>query len=221
MDVLVAGGHGQIARRLLRILAQNGHNARGLIRNPDHAADLEADGAHAVLCDLEHDDLRPHIGGANAIVFAAGAGPGSGPERKKTVDLGGALKCIEAAQELGVDRFVIVSSIGTQDAEHAGSMQTYLEAKRDADDALRASGLSWTIVKPGVLTDEPGSGTVDIATAFGRRDAVSRDNVALVLYHVLLADNSIRTEFELFDGPTPAAEAVEALQPGFGPVNVL
>jgi nucleoside-diphosphate-sugar epimerase len=221
MDVLVAGGHGQIARRLLRILAQNGHNARGLIRNPDHAADLEADGAHAVLCDLEHDDLRPHIGGANAIVFAAGAGPGSGPERKKTVDLGGALKCIEAAQELGVDRFVIVSSIGTQDAEHAGSMQTYLEAKRDADDALRRSGLSWTIVKPGVLTDEPGSGTVDLAVTFGRRDAVSRDNVALVLYHVLLADNAIRTEFELFDGPTPAATAVQALQPGSGPVTVV
>jgi len=116
---------------------------------------------------------------------------------------------------------VIVSSIGTHDAEHAGPMQVYLEAKRDADTAVRTSGLSWTIVKPGVLTDEPGSGTVDIATAFGRRDAVSRDNVALVLYHVLLADNSIRTEFELFDGPTPAQAAVEALLPGSGPVNVL
>ena len=98
MDVLVAGGHGQIARRLLRLLAQRGHTARGLIRNPDHVADLEADGAHPVLCDLEHDDVRPHIGGADAIVFAAGAGPGSGAERKQTVDLGGALKCIEAAQ---------------------------------------------------------------------------------------------------------------------------
>jgi nucleoside-diphosphate-sugar epimerase len=174
-----------------------------------------------VLCDLEHDDLRPHIGGAEAIVFAAGAGPGSGAERKKTVDLGGALKCIEAAQELGVDRFVIVSSIGTQDVEHAGTMRVYLEAKRDADDALRTSGLSWTIVKPGMLTDEPGSGTVDIATTFGRRDAVSRDNVALTLFHVLLADNTIRTEFELFDGPTPVEVAVQALQPGSGPVTVM
>ncbi|MBE2318996.1 SDR family oxidoreductase [Solirubrobacter sp. CPCC 204708] len=221
MDVLIAGGHGQIARRLIRILARNGHTARGLIRNPDHVADLEADGGHPVLCDLEHDDLRPHIGGAEAIVFAAGAGPGSGPERKQTVDLGAAVKCIEAAQALGVDRFVIVSSIGTQDAEHAGPMRAYLEAKAAADDALRTSGLSWTIVKPGMLTDEPGSGTVDIATAFGRRDAVSRDNVALVLYHVLLADNTIRTEFELFDGPTPADVAVQSLQRGDGPVTVL
>ena len=90
MDVLVAGGHGQIARRLLRLLAQRGHTARGLIRNPAHVADLEADGALPILCDLEHDDLRPHVGGAEAIVFAAGAGPGSGDERKRTVDLGGA-----------------------------------------------------------------------------------------------------------------------------------
>ena len=109
MDVLVAGGHGQIARRLLRLLAQHGHTARGLIRNPDHVADLEADGALPVLCDLEHDDVRPHVGGADAIVFAAGAGPGSGDARKRTLDLGGAVKCIEAARELGVDRFVIVS----------------------------------------------------------------------------------------------------------------
>ena len=111
MDVLVAGGHGQIARRLLRLLAREGHTPRGLIRNPDHVADLESDGAHPVLCDLEHDDVRPHVGAADAIVFAAGAGPGSGAARKQTLDLGGAVKCIEAAQELGVDRFLIVSSI--------------------------------------------------------------------------------------------------------------
>jgi len=174
-----------------------------------------------VLCDLEHDDLVPHIGGAEAIVFAAGAGPGSGPERKQTVDLGGAVKCIEAAQATGVDRFVIVSSIGIQDAVHAGPMREYLEAKGAADDALRTSGLSWTIVKPGVLTNEPGSGTVDLSVGPARRDPVSRDNVALVLYHVLLADNTIRAEFELFDGPTPAKSAVGAIQPGSGPVNVL
>lgn len=222
MDVLIAGGHGQIARRLIRILSQHGHHARGLIRNPDHAADLEADGGHPVLCDLEHDDLRPHVGGADAIVFAAGAGPGSGPDRKQTVDLGAALKCIEAAQELGVDRFVIVSSIGTQDIEIGTPptpMRPYLEAKAAADDALRTSGLSWTIVKPGSLTDEPGSGTVELATALGRRGPVSRDNVAAVIYRCLLADNTIRTEFELFDGPTPIEAAVAALLPGSGPVN--
>src|SRR5689334_15084727 len=153
MDVLVAGGHGQIGRRLLRLLAARGDNARGLIRNTAHVPDLEAIGAHPVLCDLETDDVRPHIGEADAIVFAAGAGPGGGPERKQTVDLGGALKCIRAAQELGVARFVIVSSMGTRDLEHAGAMRPYLEAKAAADEALETSGLDWTIVRPGRLTD--------------------------------------------------------------------
>jgi uncharacterized protein YbjT (DUF2867 family) len=211
MDVLVAGGHGQIARRLHRVLAANGHHPRGLIRNPDHAADLEADGAAAILCDLERDDLRPHVGGADAIVFAAGAGPGSGPERKQTVDLGAAVKCIEAAQALGVDRFVIVSSIGAHDPASGGAMQTYLEAKAAADDAVRASGLSWTIVKPGSLTNEPGSGSVDLSTTLGRRGPITRDDVALVLYHVLLADNTIGKEFEAFAGPTPVEAAVRSL----------
>src|SRR3954465_3933604 len=145
MDVLVAGGHGQVARRLLRILAARRHNARRLIRNEAHAADLEQDGAHPVLCDLEADDVRAHVGGADAIVFAAGAGAGSGDARKRTLDLGGALKCIEAAQELGVARFLMVSAMGIEDAAHAGPMRPYLEAKGDADDALRISGLDWTI----------------------------------------------------------------------------
>src|ERR687896_1660634 len=112
MDVLIAGGHGQIARRLIRLLARDGHTARGLIRNPDHAADLEADGGVPVLCDLERDDVGQHVNGADAIVFAAGAGPGSGAERKRTVDLGGALKLIEAARDDGIARYVMVSAMG-------------------------------------------------------------------------------------------------------------
>jgi len=207
--VLVAGGHGQIARRLLRILARDGHTARGLIRNEAHAADLEADGALPVLCDLEHDDVRPHIGGADAIVFAAGAGPGSGPERKQTVDLGAALKCIEAAQELSVARFVIVSSMGTRDIED-GPMRPYLEAKAAADDALASSGLDWTIVRPGGLTDAPGTGAVNLAPAlaFGQ---VPRDDVASVLYGCLTADNTIRASFDLTSGQTPIEEALASV----------
>src|ERR687893_1287422 len=111
MNVLIAGGHGKIARRLIRLLARDGHTARGLIRNPDHAADLEADGGVPVLCDLERDDVTSHVEGADAVVFAAGAGPGSGAERKETVDYGGAVKLIAAARSAGVSRYVIVSAI--------------------------------------------------------------------------------------------------------------
>jgi uncharacterized protein YbjT (DUF2867 family) len=220
MDVLVAGGHGQIGRRLLRLLASHGHTARGLIRSPDHVADLEADGAHAVLCDLETDDVRPHIGGADALVFAAGAGAGSGAERKRTVDYGAAVKLIEAGRELGVARFVMVSSMGTRDIEHAEEgMRPYYEAKADADAALETSGLDWTIVRPGRLTNEPGTGAVDLAPALNRRGEIPRDDVALVLFHALAADNTIRATFELLSGPVPADVAVRAVQPGSGPVE--
>jgi uncharacterized protein YbjT (DUF2867 family) len=213
MDVLVAGGHGQIGRRLLRLLDQRGHTARGLIRNPDHAADLEADGAHAILCDLETDDLRPHLEGVDAIVFSAGAGPGSGEARKRTVDLGGALKCIAAAQELGVARFVMVSAMGTGDPEHSGAMRPYLEAKAEADAALETSGLDWTIVRPGRLTNDPGTGHVDAKHVAGHNGEIPRDDVALVLYHCLEARNTVHTHFELISGPVDAELAVYSIHP--------
>jgi uncharacterized protein YbjT (DUF2867 family) len=213
MEVLVVGGHGKVGLRLLRLLAREGHRGRGVIRNPEQAGDLEAAGAEPVLCDLERgDDLRPRVGAADAIVFAAGAGPGSGPARKRTVDYGAALTSMEAARDRGVTRFVIVSSIGTHDvAAAAETMRPYLQAKRDADDALRRSGLDWTIVKPGHLTDAPGRGHVRVSRAFGGRAEVPRDDVALVLLECLQAPNTIGVEFELFEGEVPAREAVRSL----------
>ncbi len=211
MDVLIAGGHGQVARRLIRRLASDGHAARGLIRNPDHAADIEADGGLPVVCDLERED--PDATGADAIVFAAGAGPGSGVERKRTVDLGAAVKCLRAAEAAGVRRFVIVSSIGAQDPGSAGEgMRPYLEAKAEADAAVAASGLDWTIVRPGGLTNDPGTGLVDVSTALGRRGPVSRDDVAHVLAATLTTPATIGLTFELFAGDTPVQAALDGLE---------
>ena len=212
MDVLIAGGHGKIARRLIRILASDGHTVRALIRSDDQAADIEADGGVPVLCDLERDDVTPHVGGADAIVFAAGAGPGSGAERKRTVDFGAAVKCVEAAEQLGVARFVIVSSIGAQDPE-AGpeSMRPYLRAKAEADARVVASTLEWTIVRPGSLEDGPGTGLVDVSTTLGRRGSVPRDDVALVLAETLRESGTIGLTFEVFSGETQAREAVQGL----------
>jgi len=137
MDVVVVGGHGKVARHLLGLLAARGDRARGVIRNADHAADLEAIGAEPVVCDIEKQELNEAVSGADAVVFAAGAGPGSGPERKRTVDLGGAVKLIEACEAEGVKRYVIVSSIGAHDPSTAkGDFRGYLEAKAEADDAL-------------------------------------------------------------------------------------
>jgi uncharacterized protein YbjT (DUF2867 family) len=213
MEVLVIGGHGKVGLRLLRLLAHDGHRARGVIRTAGQASDLEAAGAEPVVCDVERgDDLRPHAGTADAIVFAAGAGPGSGPARKRTVDYGAAVEAMAAASDLGVTRFVIVSSIGTHDIAAAGeAMRPYLQAKRDADDALRQGGLDWTIVKPGHLTDAPGTGHVQVSRRFGGRGDVPRDDVALVLLECLQAPNTIGVEFELFEGDLSAREAVRSL----------
>jgi uncharacterized protein YbjT (DUF2867 family) len=213
MDVLVAGGHGKIALRLLRLLAADGHRARGLVRKPGQAADLEALGAVAVLGDLEADaSLDEYVRGADAVVFAAGAGPGSGPERKRTVDLGGAVKLVDAALAVGVRRYVMVSSIGADRPDAAsGSMRPYLEAKAEADRYLIASGLEYTIIRPGSLTEDPGTGRVRVSRELGDRGDVPRDDVAAVIAELLDAPNTIGVTFELFGGDLPVAEAVRSL----------
>jgi len=209
----VAGGHGKVALRLLRLLTAGGYRARGLIRKPEQAADLEALGAVAVLGDLEADaSLTGYVQGADAVVFAAGAGPGSGPERKRTVDLGGAVKLVDAALAVGVRRYVMVSSIGAdRPGSASGGMRPYLEAKAEADRYLMASGLEYTIIRPGSLTDGPGTGRVRVSTELGDRGDVPRDDVAAVIAAVLDASNTIGVTFELFSGDLSVAEAVRSL----------
>jgi uncharacterized protein YbjT (DUF2867 family) len=215
MRVVVAGGHGRVARRLERLLAERGDEAVGLVRNPEHVADLEAVGARGLLLDLEAatvDDVVEALRDADAVVFAAGAGPGSGPERKRTVDLGAAVKLIDAAEAAGVRRYVMVSSIGAQDPSSAGpQMQPYLEAKADADEALSQSELDWTIVRPGGLTDDEGTGRVRVETMLGRRGRIPRDDVAAVLAGVLVEPRTIGRTFEVFTGDTPIEEALRQL----------
>jgi len=210
--VVVAGGHGQIGLRLLRLLAGDGHRARGLIRNPEHAADLEAAGAEPVVADLEAlDDLTEYVQGADAVVFAAGAGPGSGAARKRTMDLGGAVKLVQAAQAAGVRRYVIVSSIGADDPASAGEeMRPYQEAKHEADAAVAASGLDYTIVRPGRLTNDPGTGHVAAGPDVQRGD-ITRDDVAATLLAVLKRPSAIGKTFNLVGGDTPVDGAVAAL----------
>jgi uncharacterized protein YbjT (DUF2867 family) len=213
MKVALAGGHGRVARLLEGLLVKRGDQAVGLIRNSDHADDLRELGAEPVLCDLEaDDDVAAAIAGADAVVFAAGAGPGSGAERKRTMDLGGALKLIEAASAGGIQRFVMVSSMGAANPPGQGgdAFGEYLRAKGEADRALAASGLDYTIVRPGRLTDDPPSGAVTLAESVDR-GSVSRADVAAVILGVLDADNAIGKTFELVSGPTPIDEAIAAL----------
>jgi nucleoside-diphosphate-sugar epimerase len=186
---------------------------RALIRNPDHVADVAATGARAVVCDLEASDadVAGAIEGADAVVFAAGAGPGSGAARKRTMDLGGAVKLIDAAKAAGVRRYVIVSSIGADDPARASEeMRPYQEAKAEADRALAASGLDFTIVRPGRLTNDAGTGRVSAGPGVQRGD-IPRDDVAATLLAVLERPSTIGATFNLVGGETPVGEAVAAL----------
>jgi uncharacterized protein YbjT (DUF2867 family) len=211
--VAIAGGHGQIALRLARILSERGDEVLSLIRNPDHSDDVRAAGAEPVVCDLEapgEDEVAEAVDGADAVVFAAGAGPGSGSARKETMDYGGAVKLIAAAKRNGISRYVMVSSMGANPGQRGeDTFAAYQRAKGKADAQLQASGLDYTIVRPGRLTDEPGSGRVTLAERV-ERGAVSRDDVAAVLAEVLREPGSVGKTLGLVGGDTPIDEAVRA-----------
>jgi uncharacterized protein YbjT (DUF2867 family) len=216
MRIVIAGGHGKIALRLERLLAEAGHDVVGLVRNPEHVADVEATGARAVVADLERlsaQDLAEHLTGVDAVVFAAGAGPGSGPARKDTVDRGGAVLLADAAEAAGVRRYVLVSSMGAGAAPPPGTDATfvaYLEAKTAAEEDLRARDLDWTILRPGGLTDDAGTGTVHLAPRVPQ-GRVTRDDVAAVLAALLAQPRTAGRVLELVGGDEPVDAAVESV----------
>ena len=212
VNVVIVGGHGKIAMRLSKLLAERGDSPRGIIRKTEQADDLEKIGAEPIVLDIENVEIDDAVAGADAVVFAAGAGPGSGPARTRTVDYAGAVNLGEAAQTHGVRRYLMVSAIGANHPERwSGEMGPYYEAKADADKYVMESGLDYTIVRPGRLTDDPGTGKVDLADGPGGVGSVTRDDVALVLFEVLRADNTIGKDFDLLNGDTPVAEAIAAL----------
>jgi uncharacterized protein YbjT (DUF2867 family) len=221
MRVVIAGGHGKIALILERLLSQRGDSVAGFIRNPDHASDLQAVGAEALVVDLENtsvEEVAAHLHGADAVVFAAGAGPGSGAARKETVDRDAAILLADAAETAKVSRYVMISSMGA-DAEAPDDVDNpvfvaYLRAKGAADDNIRArTGLKSTIVRPGHLTNEPGSGRVTIAD-HTRPRSIPRADVAAVLLAVLDTPGTAGRTFEVISGDTPIAEAVTTLARG-------
>ncbi|MFJ5529530.1 SDR family oxidoreductase [Streptomyces sp. NPDC093261] len=215
MRIVIAGGHGQIALRLERLLAARGDEVAGIIRRAEQADDLRAAGAEAIVCDLEPasvEEIAGRLEGADAAVFAAGAGPGSGVERKFTVDRDAAIKFADAAERAGVRRFVIVSSMGA-DPEHPGNevFDVYLRAKGEADAYVRAhQSLDWTILRPGTLTNDPGKGLVRLEAHTGR-GTIPRDDVAALLAELVDTPATAGLTLEAISGSIPVSVAVKSV----------
>jgi uncharacterized protein YbjT (DUF2867 family) len=217
--VVIAGAHGKIGSRLGRRLADRGDEVVGIVRNPDHAGDLSAIGVEPVVLDLEAasvDDVAAVVAGADAVVFSAGAGPGSGLARKDTVDRAAAVLLAAAAERAGVRRYLLVSSIGAESVRgHTTGpddevFHAYLVAKLAAEDDVRARPLDWTVLRPGRLTDDPGTGRVLLAPSVPR-GAVTRDDVAAVLVELLDRPGTSGLVLELVGGDVAVADAVAAL----------
>ena len=216
MRVVIAGGHGQIALRLTKLLADEGHEAIGLVRNPDHEGDITAAGGQAAVLDLEQADaaaVADILSGADVAIFAAGAGPGSGAARKDTVDRGAAALFADASEQAGVRRHIQVGSINAEQALSLTDDEVftvYLRAKWAAEEDLRRRDLDWTILRPGGLTNDPGTGQVRLADKTGN-GKITRDDVALVLAGLCTTPASIGRTLELVAGQTPVTEALKNL----------
>ena len=228
MRIVIAGGHGKIALRTTRLLAARGDEVVGLVRNPDHLDDVADAGGTGHVADLEHltvAELAPVLAGADAVVFAAGAGPGSGTARKDTMDRGGAALLADAAERAGVLRYVLISSMGADDPAAATdeTFAAYLRAKAASEEDLRRRELDWTVLRPGALTDDPPTQRVRLGTRAGR-GSVPRDDVAAVVVALLDEPSSAGLTLEVVSGEDLVDAAVQAAgrgEPGDGSVEAL
>ncbi len=211
--VAIVGGAGKVARHLIPLLIEAGIEAVPLARRDEQLAELERMGAKPRFLDIEKasaDDFLAAFDGCDGIVFAAGGGADGNVERKRAVDLGGSLKSMEAARALGIDRFVQVSAMGVDqplDSSAGEAWTAYVEAKRDADEALRSTQLAWTIIRPGGLTDDDGTGLVTLAPEV-ERGTIPRADVAAVIAACLTNEDSVSRQWELVSGSTPVVEAI-------------
>lgn len=213
MIVSILGAHGQIARLLTPMLVERGHTVRGIVRDRGQFDDIRADGGEPVLCDLEHagaGDIDEALRGSDTVVFAAGAGPGSGPERKHSLDRDGAIAAAESAVRVGAGNFVIVSSMGTDDPpDDDDTFSVYLRAKAAADEAIRSMSIVHSIVRPGALTDDDATGRVEIAATVERGE-IPRADVAAVLAEFVDRRPGDSTTVEVVSGDRPVGDAVGA-----------
>ena len=210
MEITIVGASGNIARHLHPKLIEKGHTVRGIIRKEEQKSEMKEIGVTPVLCDIEKEiDISEAVGNVDAVVFAAGAGPGSGKERKWTVDRDGAIKLMRACAKNGIQRYIMISAMGLETPRGNEVFQVYQQAKAEADEALLNSGLNYTIIKPGRLTDDSGTGKVQA----GDLDSgeIPRDDVASVIAASFENENTFHKSFDLISGDQSIDEALNSI----------
>ncbi len=211
MNVLVIGANGKVGKHLVRLLGQHGaHRVKALIRKPDQAEPLERLGAETVVADLEGTvgEIAAAIQGSDAVVFTAGSGGNTGADKTLLIDLDGAVKAMEAAEQAGIRRFIMVSALHAENREQwPESIKPYYVAKHYADRLLEASNLDYTILRPGGLTDDAGTGKVATGEDLTSR-TISREDVAATVVATLEEKQTYHRAIDLVSGSTPIAEAI-------------
>lgn len=216
--VAIIGGHGKIALKLAKTLTGQGHQVSSLIRNPDQSDDIKETGASAVIADVENlstEEIGEALEGHDAVVFSAGAGGGT-PDRTFAVDRDAAIRSMDAALKVGVPRYLIVSYFGAgpdHGVSKDDSFYAYAEAKAEADTYLRETTLLWTVIGPGKLTDDAGTGRIATKERGADYESVPREDVATVIAAALETPSSVGTTIEFVSGETPIAEAVKGVAP--------
>ncbi|MDN4619602.1 SDR family oxidoreductase [Paenibacillus sp. PsM32] len=214
MNIAIIGANGQIGKILTTQLAANQHKVSAVIRKPEQAEALEKVGAQAVLADLEGsvEDLTKVLQGADAVVFAAGSGGSTGADKTLLIDLDGAVKSMEAAEKAGISRFVLVSALYAEDrTQWPDDMKTYYVAKHYADKMLEASSLDYTIIRPGGLLNDSGTGKVKLVEHLGEKGSIPREDVASVIASILDQSSTYRRSFDLVSGDDAIEEAIQSV----------
>ncbi|MET1030271.1 SDR family oxidoreductase [Domibacillus tundrae] len=212
MKVLVVGANGQIGQKLIELLqGSDKHEVRAMVRKEEQAEAFKEKGIEAVIADLEGgvDELTDAAQGCDAIVFTAGSGGHTGPDKTLLIDLDGAVKTVEAAEKVGVKRFIIVSALQANNRENWNDqMRPYYAAKHYADRAVEQSSLTYTIVRPGGLLNEPGTGKVEVGQQL-ERGSIPRADVAEVIFRALDTANTFNRSFDLVSGEQTISKALK------------
>jgi uncharacterized protein YbjT (DUF2867 family) len=214
MKVLVVGANGQIGKRLVDLLKESSeHDARAMLRKPEQTPEFEEKGVETVIASLEGtvEDIVSAAKGCDAIVFAAGSGGHTGLDKTLLVDLDGAVKTVEAAEQAGIDRFIMVSALQAHKRENwSEAIKPYYVAKHYADRALLQSSLNFTIIRPGGLLNEPGTGKIEVAENL-KSGSIPRVDVAKTILACLNAKNTFKKSFDLISGETDIVDAIKSI----------